>query len=229
MKEVTKKQFVVFVYGTLMRGFSNNKKFLSDSEFISEATTVDDHWLMLTCGHYPALVMAGEKAANSGAKIHGELYCVSPEVLTMLDVLESNGHMYQRVLIKVLPKVPKGSNTEIEAYAYLLCSKEAYHQFFKKYDISIENGVLLEDGMMRWVGKPLEESPFNNAELELDHFSVELSSWLDGNHNETIVCFGVCDTCETKNEGVLYEHDGDRLFFECSKCNPDGYRKALMS
>ena len=74
---------LVFVYGTLKRGYLNNH-WLGDSQFVSEATT-KPLYSMYHNGSYPCLVNDKE----NGKPITGELFEVSdPAILEDLDRLE---------------------------------------------------------------------------------------------------------------------------------------------
>jgi len=84
----------VFVYGSLKNGFGNNR-LLESSKFISEAITVNDNFDMTSLGGFPGVVSEGQK------RISGEVYSISNDILSRLDVLESNGSFYTRRQIVV--------------------------------------------------------------------------------------------------------------------------------
>lgn len=69
----------VFVYGTLKRGFSNNR-LLDTSEFITTATM--NQVKMLNIGAFPGVVEAPE------SQVQGELWEVPESALGSLDALE---------------------------------------------------------------------------------------------------------------------------------------------
>lgn len=79
----------VFVYGSLKKGFHNNK-LLEDSTFLGAAIT-EDMYDMFSYGSFPAVVEDG-----TSYKIKGEVYYVSDETLKDLDMLEDNGRFYMR-------------------------------------------------------------------------------------------------------------------------------------
>ena len=86
----------VFVYGSLKRGFHNNR-FLTESRFIGERLTEDETFVMHSLGGFPGVLISfntGESAA-----VQGELYEVDERTLARLDMLESNGHFYNRELV----------------------------------------------------------------------------------------------------------------------------------
>jgi gamma-glutamylcyclotransferase (GGCT)/AIG2-like uncharacterized protein YtfP len=81
---------LLFVYGTLKRGFGNNL-LLRNAEFVGEATTVEsDAFVMLTNGRFPAV------HRGIGHAVSGELYRVAPEELRRVDELENHPDWYVR-------------------------------------------------------------------------------------------------------------------------------------
>lgn len=81
--------YLVFVYGSLKRGFHNHR-LLENSKFLGPAkTTAEYEMFPLAGGAFPVIV-PGNYAIN------GELYEVDETTLKLLDRLESNGSMYQR-------------------------------------------------------------------------------------------------------------------------------------
>lgn len=99
---------LVFVYGTLKRGYHNHS-WLKGASFVKEATTVKGY-LLYDLGAYPGLV----KAPNGqGKQIKGELFKVTQSILKGLDVLEGVAFgLYERVRIKLL-------NTKEPVWGYL--------------------------------------------------------------------------------------------------------------
>lgn len=89
----------VFVYGSLKRGLHNNG-FLSEARFIGERTTQDETWVMLSLGGFPGVLK--KHHGGLSASVRGELYEVDDETLARLDRLESNGHFYNRELVKLI-------------------------------------------------------------------------------------------------------------------------------
>jgi len=83
---------LVFVYGTLKKGYSNHHV-LGDSRFVGPATT-NVHYKMLDAG-FPVLMdpVDGDKAYQ----VEGEVYEVDRTILADLDRLEGKGRMYDRV------------------------------------------------------------------------------------------------------------------------------------
>ena len=77
---------LLFVYGTLKRGFSNHGR-ISHAAFVGESET-ERRYRLLVFGSYPALAADGEQ------EIHGELYLVDESHLADLDEFE--GEAYRR-------------------------------------------------------------------------------------------------------------------------------------
>lgn len=88
----------VFVYGSLKRGYHNNV-LLRESRFIGERITQDETWIMRSLGGFPGVVKEYHGALS--ASIFGDLYEVDDITLARLDRLESNGHFYNRELVRL--------------------------------------------------------------------------------------------------------------------------------
>lgn len=98
----------VFVYGTLKRGYNNNR-LLTGSTFVATATTMD-RWSMLD-GGFPVVL------PGTDGFVTGEVWEVDGATLARLDHLESNGRMYQREVVEV--ELADGSFSE--AWMYVGC------------------------------------------------------------------------------------------------------------
>lgn len=85
--------YVIFVYGSLMKGFGNHA-LLEKSEYLGHAVT-EKKFEMLDLGAFPAVVDEGKTA------IFGELYRVNKETLGHLDHLEGHPNFYRRTPIVV--------------------------------------------------------------------------------------------------------------------------------
>jgi len=80
----------VFVYGTLKKGGSNHQ-FIKNSDFIRHEV-LQDHAIYLPNGFaFPVLLK------EKGSKVYGEVYRVTSSTLARLDMLESEGHLYNRI------------------------------------------------------------------------------------------------------------------------------------
>ncbi|MFT5503901.1 MAG: gamma-glutamylcyclotransferase (GGCT)/AIG2-like uncharacterized protein YtfP [Gammaproteobacteria bacterium] len=83
---------LVFVYGTLKQGFCNHY-YLAGAEYLGLYRTCESYGLY-DFGNYPAVALDGEQA------IGGEVFRISNEHLTALDVLEGYPDFYQRIKIE---------------------------------------------------------------------------------------------------------------------------------
>jgi len=81
----------VFVYGSLKKGFTNNR-LLENDKFICETRTAGSKFEMVSLTGFPGV-------KYGLGSIHGELYEVSENTMLILDRLESNGHFYNREII----------------------------------------------------------------------------------------------------------------------------------
>jgi gamma-glutamylaminecyclotransferase len=99
---------LVFVYGTLKRGYSNNR-LLQGCKYLGEATT-EALYLLYDYGPFPCMVRAKE-----GKHIKGEIWEVDEKVLKRLDVLEGVEHgFYKRARIKLI-----NNDKPVWGYLYL--------------------------------------------------------------------------------------------------------------
>jgi gamma-glutamylcyclotransferase (GGCT)/AIG2-like uncharacterized protein YtfP len=102
-----KKKTVVFVYGTLKRGFRANR-LIADSEFLGPAKTAPN-FRLFNVGSFPGLVRA-----EDGVSVEGELYEVSPETLEYLDQYEGvDSGFYSREEISIVEPKPRKANSYI--------------------------------------------------------------------------------------------------------------------
>ena len=98
-------EVVIFVYGSLKRGFDNND-ILKDAQYLCKAETVRSFAMFEeTSGNYPYLL----KNENKGySKIKGELYKICrKDILKKIDSFEGTPDYYKREKIKVKIKKKK--------------------------------------------------------------------------------------------------------------------------
>ncbi len=86
--------YLVFVYGTLKKGFSNHR-LLSGAEFVAAAQTLEK-FAMYSTG---TPIVLKEEAVSP---IFGELYRVDEKILAALDSLEGHPDWYRREQVEVL-------------------------------------------------------------------------------------------------------------------------------
>jgi gamma-glutamylcyclotransferase (GGCT)/AIG2-like uncharacterized protein YtfP len=102
---------LVFVYGTLKRGFANHR-LMEGQEFIGAARTAPGYALY-DLGGYPGMV--ADPAAAEG--VGGEVWSVDDECLSGLDVLEGTSEgLYRRERVALLEPFEE---RHVEAYLYL--------------------------------------------------------------------------------------------------------------
>ena len=107
---------VIFVYGTLKRGFCRDH-YLHGQRFLGMGLT-QPNYRMFHCGTYPGLIAVSQ----DGRSIQGELWAVDEVCLARLDQEEGvSERLYSRDSIELAPPLPEGIRaTEVEAYFYLL-------------------------------------------------------------------------------------------------------------
>ena len=90
------KMHLVFVYGSLKKGFSNHPV-IENSKFLGNTETVDRNFRMFSLNYFPTVA----ETEGEDFTIIGELYDVDTKTLQDLDRLEGNGHLYNRKKVKV--------------------------------------------------------------------------------------------------------------------------------
>ena len=119
---------LVFVYGTLKKGFGNHQ-LLEQSDFLARAFITRTK--LLNLGAFPAVIVGGRK------EVEGELYEVNSKTLERLDRLEGHPSFYERRKVLVypldfgLPPVP--------AWCYFLSKASQAH--YEKLCPVIETGI----------------------------------------------------------------------------------------
>ncbi|KQJ90407.1 putative gamma-glutamylcyclotransferase At3g02910 [Brachypodium distachyon] len=106
---------MVFVYGTLKRGFPNHPRLAAfGSPFAGTASTAAP--VSLVIGPYSVPFLLPSPTPSSGRLVSGELYSASPSALADLDAFEGT-HLgvYERRRLTV---VVEGTSREVEAEAY---------------------------------------------------------------------------------------------------------------
>ena len=106
------EKFLIFVYGTLKKGYGNNS-LLNNSKFIGEAITTEKYALYKSGIPF---VIKDEKISQ----IHGEVYEVAPDTLKVLDDLEGHPDWYNREEIFVYLKE---NRKKIKAWIYFYPEK----------------------------------------------------------------------------------------------------------
>lgn len=101
-------EHLVFVYGTLRRGYGNHR-LLSGARVVGDGTTMDT-FVMFDGGFPRAATLAhASKARRHGrertmplaGRVVGELYAVDDATLARLDALEGTPRLYRRETVRV--------------------------------------------------------------------------------------------------------------------------------
>lgn len=96
---MSREMHLVFVYGTLKRGFPNHH-YMTGAELVSEARTLEA-WPLVVGGEWFTPYLLPEKGV--GHRVAGELWRVPDEMMPALDRLESthlpNGYRRVRILV----------------------------------------------------------------------------------------------------------------------------------
>jgi gamma-glutamylaminecyclotransferase len=123
---------VIFVFGTLKRGFPLHDPWLSHASYLGAARTVHPH-PMLIAGPRFAPMMLHEP--GRGLRVHGELYGVSDVMLADLDALESVGTSASfRAGIEVL-RFKDGPHVKADAFfKSAAMAKPAHSAFLETYE-----------------------------------------------------------------------------------------------
>lgn len=114
-----KKWHPLFVYGSLKRGFSRHQT-LENSYFIGSAFTRNTGWTMFQMTgkmSYPMIFTPGPQ--EKPGSVFGEVYLVSPYTIKMLDIIESNGILYNRQYRTVDLHNRDGKATTMAVWMYL--------------------------------------------------------------------------------------------------------------
>mmetsp|Transcript_31209 Transcript_31209/g.89553 ORF Transcript_31209/g.89553 Transcript_31209/m.89553 type:complete len:331 (-) Transcript_31209:92-1084(-) len=125
---------ILFVYGTLKRGFTNHARYLAFSEakkkaaFLGSATTEEKYPMVIRPPHVKPTTCAPVliDKAGSGHCVHGEVYKVDADTLAALDILEGvrSGFYYKKAIQVVLAESAPGSSGSLGCQAYFFPETE---------------------------------------------------------------------------------------------------------
>jgi len=92
---------LVFVYGSLKRGFRNHR-LLAAGEFVGAGLT-EPRYRLINLGPYPAMIEASQlRPADEPLSVTGELYRIDQATLENLDRLEDEGVLYRRIVVPIM-------------------------------------------------------------------------------------------------------------------------------
>lgn len=120
---MSEKKHLLFVYGTLKRGYGNNAR-LADQKFLGTAVTAIGGYVMQDVG-FPLLWL--EEPDPGGHRARGEIFEVSDNALWQCDSLEGHPNMYRREKQQFVLRVGDHTNLTqdvrpeqmVEAWVYL--------------------------------------------------------------------------------------------------------------
>jgi len=110
---------LVFVYGTLKRGFYNHEV-LETSQFIGKAITKNKYPMINAQEYFPYLI----NDKNIGKHIKGEVFKINDLTLEKLDILEGFPDLYTRDYIQVIV-----NNNTMEVIVYFLNENIDYTKY----------------------------------------------------------------------------------------------------
>lgn len=109
-------RFLVFVYGTLKKGFPNHDRYMPQARLVGTFRTRERYRLVLNGDRYSPCMMAG---TGKGWRVVGELFEVDRSGLTRMDQLERidlpDGYRRHRILVDRADS-PRSDAREVFAY-----------------------------------------------------------------------------------------------------------------
>lgn len=135
------KKELVFVYGSLKRGYGNHG-FLVDQNFLGVAKTSESNFYMVSLGAFPATIRH-----ESGKKITGEVYEVDEQTFKSLDQLEGQGSLYSRN--KEMFDLQNGK--KVEAWIYLMPRQIANSVVARGYGRNSLKAVHIDGDSFVWL------------------------------------------------------------------------------
>ena len=104
---------LLFVYGTLKRGYRFHDEFLGQAQWVGDAVTVP-RYRLYDCGEYPAMVMDLAR----GCAVRGEVFRVPEHLWPALDDLEDvDAGLYVR---EIVPLAEPFASETVWGYRFLL-------------------------------------------------------------------------------------------------------------
>ena len=99
-------QNLIFVYGTLKKGFPNHERYMISARFMGKYHTVEKYPLILFSNRYvPGML----DRPGEGHHVEGELFEVNDEGLADMDLLEGtqepDGYRRQTIAVKAIDRI----------------------------------------------------------------------------------------------------------------------------
>ena len=118
--------YLVFVYGTLKKGFPNHDNYMESAKRLGKYKTIEKYPLVLCGARYvPCMI----DSPGKGHHVEGELYEVDDECLNRIDALEriQDSDGYIRTVIRVRLSERRSQDIK-KALAYLMPSDQVTDQ-----------------------------------------------------------------------------------------------------
>ena len=135
---------LVFVYGTLKKGFHNHRLLEHDGvAFCGEATTVSGSYRMFCTGSFPVVFRVRKyRIANKEqcGRVTGEVYLVDDKIAGGLDRLEDEGYMYIKKKVRI-----RFADRDQRTSALIYVGK---HQFWRRHRSLRRLDPV--DGLFKW-------------------------------------------------------------------------------
>jgi len=139
----------VFVYGTLMEGYSNNRLLQNGNARLISTAITQTSFVMLASGLHGIPFVADVKEDEVGhpsqdwlsnaSQIHGEVWQCDDDTLRTLDRLEGHPNWYKRERVKV-DFISNQNLKPFEVWIYLMPMTTSEFQRVDNYPIIVRNG-----------------------------------------------------------------------------------------
>jgi gamma-glutamylaminecyclotransferase len=139
----------VFVYGTLMDGYGNNRLLQNGNAKLVGKAITQPSFVMLASGLNGIPFVADVKEEREGhpsnywlenaSQIHGEVWRCDTDTLKTLDRLEGHPDWYKRERVKV-DFISNNNTAPLEVWIYLMPMSESEFKSVNSYPILVRNG-----------------------------------------------------------------------------------------
>lgn len=108
---------IIFVYGTLMMGFYNNRILSNGNAVYLGHALTKDKYHMLHLGGFPGVIEANENYEKA-TQIWGEVFKVDDPTKDRMDALEGHPDFYKRTWVKAIPFFNSVPEIDVEMYIF---------------------------------------------------------------------------------------------------------------